>query len=155
MDTTSKKILKEVDLDKYSKLFNSTLKDGKKIAEDIRGQLEEFLRKLQEKAEELKGKIPSNLLTLQKLNELMQQRVKILQKQMEDLQAKANKAYQDGQEQVLKSVEEQLEMVRGQLKTAKEQTKVCINLRRGHLLILGHGNFNHIYLIDIFIFLRN
>jgi uncharacterized membrane protein (DUF106 family) len=67
----------------------------------------------------------------------MQERVKTLQTQMEDLQAKANKAYQDGQEKVLKHIEEQLEMVREQLKLAKEQTTVinCIRSKPGHAVL--------------------
>ena len=129
INTTAKKIFEKVELEKYSKLFQERLEDGKKIAEDIRKQIEEFMKELREKAEELKGKLPQSLLSLKTLNEQIQERVKVLQKQMEDLQTKANQAYQDGQEKMLKNIEEQLEVVRGQLKNAKEQTKVCIMLK--------------------------
>ena len=129
INTTAKKILEQVELEEYSKLFQERLEDGKEIAEGIGKQIEEFLKEMREKAEELKGKLPQSLLSLKTLNEQIQERVKILQNKMEDLQTKANQAYQDGQEKVLKNIEEQLEVVRGQLKNAKEQTKVYIMLK--------------------------
>ncbi|XP_046840650.1 cytadherence high molecular weight protein 2-like [Xenia sp. Carnegie-2017] len=70
----------------------------------------------------MKGKIPETLLSLTKLNEEIKKRVTSLQSQMEELQKKAKKAFEAGQENVLKNIEQQLEMIRTQLKVAKQQT---------------------------------
>ena len=123
MNSTSE-LLNELELAEYIKIFEDKLEDGKKMAKEISKQIDEFLKKLQKKAKEMKGKIPETLLSLTKLNEEIKKRVTSLQSKMEELQKKAKKAFEAGQENVLKNIEQQLEMIRTQLKVAKQQTLV-------------------------------
>lgn len=116
----------ELQLEKYFKLFQEKLEDAERIATEIRAQVKKFFTILHEKSHQLKDHLPTNLTMLTEVSKQLQTRVQLLQEKMEELQTKANKAYQDGQEIVLKNMEAQLEMVREQLKAAKEQTKVGV-----------------------------